>query len=565
MDANTLRRRTQDYWRRSGTAEQRITWYIEHLLPDELRYAEARQALEFHPCDVLALLVGYSLEPLLQSIGIFQPQRLVLLLNEWYGSQGDPQRQRGKSRGQEIRELIQDILSPLLDRPPAIIDVYEVADRPDAVFRAQCEHVLSDQQQGRNVIVDITGAKKSMDAGAFLFAAYADIPISYVDFDDYDEEKRRPFGFTCRIGTLANPYDVFRLRDWERVRRLYDRYHFRAAMEALSGILGVMRPPMFEAEHIEAASALLTALAFYEAWDDGDFGRAKEWLSSLKRRLPAFSPPIAVTLLGDVWPRAEGLSTATDAKQLQESHDRLRGYPHFFFTSNKLLITYAHDELSKISRLVEANEDNRSALLRAAGLDELLLKARLVRLWHMYGQGRIGIWKQNESFMGRGRSLSDRDLGKRLYYKLVEHSDTDNMRKALLQRTTYDLGADQQVLSYVRLDAQGTSYRARPMPGETPTMSDYALGCELTGETLTQLRNRAIHTYLYVTQPIAQAAYKVAQANLKDLEANWTEMSPAEAVPKISATDLERLPWDQLCDMCGLGFLPLMSQRKEEV
>lgn len=240
LTIDELRRLTREYWRFEGTIERRIKWYIEKLLPQELKRAEKRDVLEDRLCDTLALLVGYSPEPLLQAICAFQPQRVVLLLNEWYGSQDDPNRQSGTSHGRDIKEWITDTdwLAPLLDQSPTV-DLYEVADRPDAVFQKLCECVLPDQRDGRSVIVDITGAKKSMDAGAFLFAAYADIPISYVDFDDYDEKERRPLGFTCRIGTLANPYDAFRLRDWERVRRLYNNYHFRAAADILSDILSL--------------------------------------------------------------------------------------------------------------------------------------------------------------------------------------------------------------------------------------------------------------------------------------------------------------------------------------
>ena len=75
--------------------------------------------------------------------------------------------------------------------PPKLLNL--TPDRPDAVFQGLCEHVLPDRQAGKRVIVDVTGAKKSMVAGAFLFAAYADMPISYVDFDEYDEEMQEVF------------------------------------------------------------------------------------------------------------------------------------------------------------------------------------------------------------------------------------------------------------------------------------------------------------------------------------------------------------------------------------
>jgi len=56
LSPDALRRLTRDYWRRNGSLEQRIEWYVEKLLPEELKRAEKRGALEFHRCDTPALL-----------------------------------------------------------------------------------------------------------------------------------------------------------------------------------------------------------------------------------------------------------------------------------------------------------------------------------------------------------------------------------------------------------------------------------------------------------------------------------------------------------------------------
>lgn len=74
-DLETL---THAYWdllypEPNATTVERLNWYIHHLLPEELAYADQqRRAIRQHPCDTLALLVGHSPEPLLQTIGVFQ-------------------------------------------------------------------------------------------------------------------------------------------------------------------------------------------------------------------------------------------------------------------------------------------------------------------------------------------------------------------------------------------------------------------------------------------------------------------------------------------------------------
>lgn len=548
-----LQQLTREYWRMEGSLEERLGWYIENLLPGELACADGQESLTFHSCDVLVFLVGHSIEPLLQTVSVFQPARLILLLNRWYDLRGMPEPQTGTQWGQEIDHFIRDRLAPCLAQPPQVA-LQEVSDRPDAVFQTLCDLVLADRQGGRDVIVDITGAKKSIVAGAFLFAAYADIPISYVDFDEYDDLMRRPLGYTCRIGTLANPYDAFRLREWERVRRLYQGYHFHAAAETLVGIVERREANLatLRAENLPAAESLLDLLRFYEAWDDGDYQHASRALPGLQERVSGFEPPMAVTLLGEVWPRSgDGAGAQEAALQLLRLHDDLRQGPRSIFRSNELLLAYARDELAKIERLVEGNEDNRSALLRAAGLDELLLKVRLIRLWHA---GQIGLWDHDENYQGSCHDMGNTTLREKIYDALLNHHGTDHMRRALEQKDVRDRRLNRNVPAFVRLDVWRSSYRARPIAG-SPRLVDYDQGIDLEGRTLTDLRNQAIHMYLYVTDAIARAAVAIARANLAEFEHVWAPL--AGPVSPMSREDVECLPWDKVCRLCALDFLPL--------
>ncbi len=553
LAVDDLRRITGEYWNRQqptpeATPGERIAWYITQLLPEELSYADTvRHALAFHPCHTLVLLVGHSPEPLLQTIGVFQPERVLLVLNQWYG------KQRGQARGAELSDWIVRWLNPMLPKPPAL-ELCEVADRPDAVFDALCERVLPERRRDQAVIVDITGAKKSMDAGAFLFAAYADIPISYVDFDDYDETYRRPYGFHCRIGTLTNPYDAFRLREWERVQRMYEGYHFRAAAATLAEIVA--------AEHQPAAKRLLAVLHFYAAWDDGDYARAGRLLRDIQHELPAFTPPVAVKLLDAIWPSiSDALAPQAAATQLLRHHARLRTAPGSIFESDELLLAYAQDELARIERLVSANEDNRSALLRAAGLDELLLKARWLRLWQ---QGWVDIWDGGGQRVGRAGALAEQSLAPALYEALLDHQGTDFMRWALQRAWPDGPRAGDRSTPFLKIENLRArvreTYRLRPAM-TAPTLTHYERGTELDGETLTDLRNQAIHMYLGATQAIARAAVKLARANLDDYEARWTPLAGARSAAPAQAA-VSCLPWDTLCHLCGLDRLPLTTKER---
>ena len=210
-----LKERTQEYWEKKPG----FGVYINELLGRELHYAIS-QPDRFErlrgagkPVHTLALTVGESFEPLLQVICVLHPRRVVLILNQFYS--GTP----GYDHGRELQDLIEK-LSHVCDLPqnmrPGVQDIELIElknDSPTQVFRALLDTMRKPEAQppdGHVNVVDITGAKKSMVVGAFLYAAHSGLPITYVDFDEYDKDWGKPYGYTCRIGEIANPYEAFR-------------------------------------------------------------------------------------------------------------------------------------------------------------------------------------------------------------------------------------------------------------------------------------------------------------------------------------------------------------------
>ncbi|MBN1657456.1 MAG: hypothetical protein JXA93_03595, partial [Anaerolineae bacterium] len=60
----------------------------------------------------------------------------------------------------------------------------------------------------------------------------------------------------------------------------------------------------------------------------------------------------------------------------------------------------------------------------------------------------------------------------------------------------------------------------------------------------------------------AGSAVAIARANLAEFERTWAPL--AGPVPATSQADVESLPWDEVCRLCGVGFLPLASQPRFE-
>lgn len=635
------------YDRKDGFTDpdSRYELYISHLLGDELVAADKSrpetpshlQRLKVH---TLAMTVGMAFEPLLQAICVHNPKQLLLVMNRRYGEKS------GEEHGEMLKRIICDFLlantslpgrfvPSQLSRDGIHVDVLEKADSPTAVFRLLNKAFREpwadlsgeDTAQGYANVVDITGAKKNMIVGAFLYAAHSHLPITYVDFDKYDSTYDRPYGYTARIGRIDDPYETFRLRDWERVRQEYRNYNFRAAKTLLvgteedgrDGILAAMkgdidtdakhsthpsssrrvvrksRNALFDDEDVAAVERLVKALKGLEAWNNGQYTGAHAILAELD------SPkivPIALPTLAASWPdgvssdegfgqessdEAAATEVANLAKSLYRAHIALKEGKSgedgaevesadptmsLFYSADKVL-AYAGDEIAKIHRLIKPNEDYRSAFLRAIGLDEFLLKARLAIRW-IYQEG---IELEYQIGEGDWRNLSDSAYQWKKHYRhLLKLSNFNDILKTLKGTDSiYVKKGSDKPHKNVRIRAVASAKMIDPYWEQHPW--GYLECVDNNGNSiLRQLRNEAIHTHLYIPQSVAEAATKLAESSINEFVQNgWLDLFEAKddfAMQVAEAwalnPDLFSAPtWFKLCAACGIDFLPPQLQHDD--
>jgi len=496
------------------------------------------------PCDTLALLVGFSPDPLLQTIWTYRPQRIVLVLN--YDYRGTT----GKFMCRYFVDWIQQLVkseafqrTQPADRPmPAISEKQDVRvagqeATAEWVFQALTDLLLGDQQAGKSIVVDITGAKKKMAAGAYLFAAYAGAQISYVDFEKYDTDSRRPYGYSCDISPMLNPYDQLGLRDWQHVRNLYDQFAFgKAAAE-----VEMLRQRMEQHKYLDtpakqaAITKLQAALAALEQWDNGDFYAAQQdWE---KQALAKDLMPQAMKALGKYWP------SARKGDLYQQHLDLKQGKPSpqdSIFNHPELLLLYVHDELDKIDRLIRFNNDYRSAFLRSAGLDEFLLKARIASLWLAK---IIQPTQPDESFFAIVNSSSATQFRRFL----------QNRKDRYTQRPTIELEFfDDNTRRKSPFQFERTQQNVRNC-----ILAEYWNGVNgMTPHSMVNLRGESIHTHLAIPNDTAKAAYSIATASLQDFRMHWVTLLK-KPIPDYSPWQLD---WNDLCAACGVAFLPRLPK-----
>ncbi len=536
MDKNELKVLTHLYWEEYSRDTER---YIKELLPEELKYSKQLNRIGTSNTEILVQLVGFSWDPLLISVCAYKPQKIYIILNEWYGEQ------EGKARGDKFKEYIRKLNEEsLIDTSPEILPtpLETVKDTPVDVFKFLKKHILPHLNNGKQIIIDITGAKKSMVSGAYLFASFSNCTVSYVDHGKYSEEYGRPYGYTCKINELKNPMELFKLREWSRVEQLYNQYAFKSAFETINEIKGSTKS-FIEKDELEAINLLTKCLEFYENWDEGNYKESLDIYGNLKTKIPSITCPTAVEKLGNIWPDKNNLKS--EIKSLESPDD----INNSFYLEEELLI-YVYDELEKIKRLIRYKEDYRSALLRAAGLSDFLLKARIIRLW-MKDQFII---EMNNECLTR-KSLENKEDQSKVDKKLLEFAGASYIIKSLRWKPSKE--KHNYMLNLYGLDKEAKGHRSENGTELEKFWGNISYRKLNLPDDIFMLRNKAIHFCLSVPKETSEVAVEFAEKNMVDFKEKWTKRTAVNG-------KYEAMSWYDLCDTCGIKFLPKLRRNTNE-
>lgn len=162
-----------EQWKSMPRNKEASDFYDQHIFPDIIDVFKQKQFPE-KDYDGLILTVGFSPQPLILSINAINPNRIAFLYTS------------------EVAHFIKTIQkqtehdhasTDLLD-----IDGMDVRD----IYNVTWNFARDTWKDFKNIIVDITGGKAFMGAGAALAAAIIPADICYVDCDDYLKDFRMP-------------------------------------------------------------------------------------------------------------------------------------------------------------------------------------------------------------------------------------------------------------------------------------------------------------------------------------------------------------------------------------
>lgn len=537
-----LKRETELYWRfalKENSIDEVLNYYIynersdlpdKSLLKTEINYAKNKKNVKAAFCQTLVLLVGLSLEPLLQSVYVYKPKKIVLVLNEEGYPVLDQEGECSTEDPSTFADHMVNAVNALVER--LNIDKPEIESCPtkeNKVFKTLVT-ALHDED---NVVIDITGGKKSMVTSAFLYAAFSGARISYVDFESYCVKNRRPYGFNCKIGELANPYRDFSLREWEKTRVLYNRYQFNEALQMLADIKTSMTEVLPDSK--EPIEKLIHFIEFYNKWDSGDFRSAKKKADELQQIVGQFKFPSAVEFLG-----GEG-----DWYEFDDP-----GYkPTPIYGDLGKLKVYVCDEMARIERLIKYNEDYRSAFLQTGGVSEMIMLGRLLHLVVDLDDRTLLLNKLIKDTPGAGMVLD-------------AFSDSNRNKIAIGH------GGEIRFKGFRKKDDPKIEVtiqtRMDPWWQKTVTFRDTKSNGENKNgySTFLNRRNEVAHKYFPIPKDWAEEGLKFVKANFDDFMINHVEGQGADDYCDDDCCT-DALPWSELCELCRVDAFLTPNLRRD--
>lgn len=496
------------------------------LLATEMAYAEQRNRLPSpHANRTLVILVGESFHPLLQTIEAHGPKRLVAVVNRMYGDEpyrrGRPceKCRKGKKHWELLHRCIKHMPASTgfdfdLDGDLILLEDEEES-RPVEVFEKLRDKLHGDlalPADEKEIVIDITGAKKTMVSGAFMLAAYTRAKISYVDTHLFDEGA--PLGFSFHIRYLYNPLVQLSLDVWDAIAQAYGRYDFGEARRLLKTIQAELQDVRL--------TQLSDYLAICDYWQNGELRKANDRRKALDVSLPV-ALPIAVELLGDFWP------TATDTS--------LNSY---LFTDDEAMLVYGKDELERAKRQKEGG-NHRAAFARAFALHETLLRGRLLTKW---SRNELTV----EIRQVRGGSWSvptdHNDVQDAVARTLILAFSTPTIFKILYE--TVD-SLEYKSPNYPlppRASAQFHSLRVQQL------QQDDQADLQVEHRAVKDERNWITHSYYPVSAELAQKAIDLTQANFGDFKAHWANGDEQKPLFRCLAK------WETVKEKFNLDMIP---------
>ena len=216
----------------------------------------------FEEVEYLILSVGTSYEPLVLSISLFCPKKILFMYTE------------------KVEQTIDKVVD-FCALPSSAYQKVMVSEVNSLDIYRKIKEVYLRWKTPKRIYIDFTGGTKVMSAAAAMVGAVIDLQLIYVGSDNYLIDFRKPSPGSETLYYINNPYAVFGDFEIEKAMQLFGQYDYSGAKEKLEELREKVPDPVIRQQL--RFSYLLAAA--YEHWDALEFTEAYQNMDALVTEL----------------------------------------------------------------------------------------------------------------------------------------------------------------------------------------------------------------------------------------------------------------------------------------
>lgn len=293
----------------------------------------------------LIQVVGLSKEPLLLIQKVFQPEKTYFICTE-------------------SSKNIMDKIVSYFNLLPSQVQHYTVSrsTTPEDTYRIVRRALLEFFKNSHEVLIDISGGKKSIMSGALLAGYYFNLPVVYVDYREYLPKIGKPVPFSEYIHIFEKPQLVLTDIEERKLLATLKNYDFSGMINISEELMKRSADPRrFEIYNLLAKG--------FSEWDNFDHRSALEFFDSAKNKARQYKFRITNERRIDDYIDVLTLMTKDVPKENKEE---------YILKKDKLSALYAIDLIQNAERRKNNQKYDFSVLLMYRAL-ELIIQRLLMK------------------------------------------------------------------------------------------------------------------------------------------------------------------------------------------
>lgn len=243
--------------------EEANLFYDKHVMKlVEKEFVRNNKDYVFEQVDYLILSVGTSYEPIVLSINLFKPQKILFLYTE----------------------KMEKILNKITKYSRLNCDRFykrEVHETEPIDIYKEIKEAYLKWGKPEKMYIDFTGGTKSMSVAAAMAGAMINVQLVYIGSDDYLVDFRKPNPGSEKLYYISNPMEIFGDLETEKAMVLFGEDNYSGAREKLEVLKESVPDPRIR----QQLNFVYLLACTYEAWDSLEFEQAHKSMMQLVQQM----------------------------------------------------------------------------------------------------------------------------------------------------------------------------------------------------------------------------------------------------------------------------------------